>query len=195
MRNPNSAGWCVDVFQTPLAWIAMIGGDRTLKNMSMGLTKDEALGGLDKSLLAMARRHAWHPELVGRLQEHITGVCHDFLDVAIEPGPRSEFGLRVIQECRQIVPGKTLTYGELAAKAGSPGAARAVGNLMARNRIPLVVPCHRVVGSGGSLCGYSGCGGIETKRALLEIEAAWLDRQQGRQTLVPDGAGVAGWKA
>jgi methylated-DNA-[protein]-cysteine S-methyltransferase len=67
-----------------------------------------------------------------------------------------------------------LTYGELAAKAGYPGAARAVGNCMAANRIPLLIPCHRVVCAGGRLGSYSAPGGTVTKRRLLALEAGEL---------------------
>lgn len=84
------------------------------------------------------------------------------------------FHREVLERCAQIPAGQTLTYGELAARAGRPRAARAVGSAMARNRWPLIVPCHRVVGSDGRLTGYSGSGGIETKRRLLGLEAGEL---------------------
>ncbi len=80
------------------------------------------------------------------------------------------FQRRVWQELRAIPRGTTVTYADLAARAGRPGAARAVGAAVARNPISIVVPCHRVVGSDGSLTGYAG--GVERKRALLEIEGA-----------------------
>ncbi len=67
-----------------------------------------------------------------------------------------------------IRPGRTQTYGEVAAAVGRPGAARAVGTAMARNPFPPVIPCHRVVGSDGTLRGYGG--GLEQKRRLLEME-------------------------
>jgi len=72
--------------------------------------------------------------------------------------------------CHAIPVGETRTYGQLAKLAGSPHAARAVGGAMARNRWPLIVPCHRVVGSSGKLTGYSGEGGLKTKHWLLEHE-------------------------
>lgn len=84
----------------------------------------------------------------------------------------SAFHRRVLRACYRIPAGSVLTYGELASKVGSPKAARAVGAAMAANRWPLLIPCHRVVGSGGKLTGYSGIGGLETKRRLLEMEAA-----------------------
>ena len=82
----------------------------------------------------------------------------------------SEFYSRVLRRCHQIPSGKTMTYGELAQAVSSPKAARAVGAAMAANRWPLLIPCHRVVGSAGRLTGYSGRGGLETKRKLLAME-------------------------
>lgn len=82
----------------------------------------------------------------------------------------SEFHREVLKLCHAIPTGETLTYGQLAKLAGSPHAARAVGGAMARNRWPLVIPCHRVVGSSGKLTGYSGEGGTKTKHWLLEHE-------------------------
>ncbi len=80
------------------------------------------------------------------------------------------FQRRVWEELRTIPRGSTVTYGELAARIGMPGAARAVGSAVARNPVSIVVPCHRVVGADGSLTGYAG--GVERKRALLEMEGA-----------------------
>jgi len=82
----------------------------------------------------------------------------------------SEFHREVLKLCHAIPVGETLTYGQLAKLAGSPHAARAVGGAMARNRWPLIIPCHRVVGSSGKLTGYSGEGGLKTKHRLLEHE-------------------------
>ena len=79
------------------------------------------------------------------------------------------FTRRIYEVVRRIPPGKTLSYGEVAEAAGRPGAARAVGAAMAKNRICLFVPCHRVVGSSG-LGGWSGTGGPAQKQALLDLE-------------------------
>ncbi|MCA9157082.1 MAG: methylated-DNA--[protein]-cysteine S-methyltransferase [Planctomycetales bacterium] len=94
----------------------------------------------------------------------------DWLDWSNVPS----FHRKVLEQCAQIPAGQTLTYSELASRAGSRGAARAVGSAMARNRWPLIIPCHRVVGADGRLTGYSGTGGIETKRRLLGLEAGEL---------------------
>jgi methylated-DNA-[protein]-cysteine S-methyltransferase len=74
--------------------------------------------------------------------------------------------------------GRVRTYGELAAAAGSAGAARAVGSVMAKNRHPIIVPCHRVVGSAGSLGGFSARDGINMKRRMLELEGAPITKPQ-----------------
>ena len=79
------------------------------------------------------------------------------------------FRKRVMEELRKVPAGKTVTYGRLAAIAGRPGAARAVGNVMATNPVPLLVPCHRVVATDG-LGGFGG--GLGLKRALLKLESA-----------------------
>ncbi len=91
------------------------------------------------------------------------------ISVAFRAG--TPFQRRVWGELRTIPRGETVTYGELAARIGMPGAARAVGSAVARNPVSVIVPCHRVVGADGSLTGYAG--GVERKRALLAIEGAF----------------------
>jgi methylated-DNA-[protein]-cysteine S-methyltransferase len=80
------------------------------------------------------------------------------------------FYRKVWLACSQIPKGTTLSYGELAAKVGSPKAARAVGQAMAKNPFAPVIPCHRVIGSNGKMVGYSGIGGIKKKIAMLKKE-------------------------
>jgi methylated-DNA-[protein]-cysteine S-methyltransferase len=92
--------------------------------------------------------------------------------VALDLTHLSAFQNRVVRNCRRISRGRVRSYGELAAAAGSPGAARAVGSVMARNRFPIIVPCHRVVASGGSLGGFSARDGVSMKRRMLEMENA-----------------------
>jgi methylated-DNA-[protein]-cysteine S-methyltransferase len=96
----------------------------------------------------------------------------DFSDVELDLEYQTPLGRRVIAACRAIPHGEVRTYGELAAECGAPGAARAVGSVMAKNRHPLVVPCHRVVGAGGGLGGYSAPEGLRMKRRLLAMEGA-----------------------
>jgi methylated-DNA-[protein]-cysteine S-methyltransferase len=112
----------------------------------------------------------WEPELRRQLERFALGERVDFRKCPLELSPMTTFQKRIIEQTRRIPYGKTLSYSELAAKAGSPGAARAVGNVMRSNRIPLIIPCHRVVSACG-LGGYSAPQGLDLKRKLLELES------------------------
>ncbi len=103
-----------------------------------------------------------------QLDEYFEGRRHTF-DVALDLRV-TDFNRRVLDELARVPYGEVTTYGALAARAERPRAARAVGSVMNRNPIPIVLPCHRVVGSTGSLVGYAG--GLERKRRLLELEGA-----------------------
>jgi methylated-DNA-[protein]-cysteine S-methyltransferase len=102
----------------------------------------------------------------------LRGEPIDLLDVVLDLDGVPEFHRRVYELTRQILPGETRTYGELATALGEPGAARAVGQALGRNPFPIVVPCHRVLAAGGKYGGFSAPGGVTTKLRLLEIEGA-----------------------
>ena len=106
-----------------------------------------------------------------QLDEYFAGKRREF-DLDVDLGPAREFGRAVLEQLAQVPYGELTTYGRLAARAGKPRAARAVGTVMNRNPVPIVLPCHRVVGSTGSLVGYAG--GLDRKRTLLELEGALL---------------------
>lgn len=111
--------------------------------------------------------------LLERLRDHLASGKDDFRDVEVDLRALGEFQRNVLTLLRERVPpGRVVTYGELARLAGKPDASRAVGAAMARNPVPLVVPCHRVIGAGRNVTSYSGEGGWATKRALLRIERA-----------------------
>ncbi|TWT34448.1 methylated-DNA--[protein]-cysteine S-methyltransferase [Blastopirellula retiformator] len=113
---------------------------------------------------------AQQQKIVALLQQYAAGEPVDLTEIEIDLSGYPPFATRVYQQCRKIRPGTTLSYGELAAKAGSPNAARAVGSAMAKNRITLVIPCHRVVAAGGKLGGYSAPEGLPLKKRLLKLE-------------------------
>jgi methylated-DNA-[protein]-cysteine S-methyltransferase len=96
----------------------------------------------------------------------------DLLGVVLDERSLDEFQRRVYEATREVGPGQTATYGEIARAIGAPGAARAVGAALGSNPFPLIVPCHRVLAADGSLHGFSAPGGITTKRRLREIEGA-----------------------
>jgi methylated-DNA-[protein]-cysteine S-methyltransferase len=104
------------------------------------------------------------------LDEYFDGSRREFdppLDVRVAP-----FHADVLAELARVPYGRTDTYGSLAAKVGRPRAARAVGTVMNRNPIPIVLPCHRILGANGSLTGYAG--GLDVKLRLLQLEGAML---------------------
>jgi methylated-DNA-[protein]-cysteine S-methyltransferase len=109
-------------------------------------------------------------EVRRELDEYFEGARRSFdlpLDLRVAP-----FFADVLRELALVPYGQTATYGALAARVGRPKAARAVGTFMNRNPIPIVLPCHRIVGANGSLTGYAG--GLDVKRRLLQLEGAML---------------------
>jgi O-6-methylguanine DNA methyltransferase len=113
-------------------------------------------------------------DVLERLTRYAHGEPVDLRDIPVALDHLSAFQQRVVRRCRAIPAGERRTYGQLAAAAGSAGAARAVGQVMATNRVPLIVPCHRVVAAGGGLGGFSAPQGLAMKRRLLALEAATL---------------------
>lgn len=95
------------------------------------------------------------------------------------------FQQKVYLSVAGIPYGEVRSYAEIAVEAGSPGASRGVGSAMARNRIPIIIPCHRVVGWDGRLTGFSGPGGVEMKKELLLMEGLFVDPRQGRVCIRP----------
>ena len=175
-RSPSDAGSrrpdALVVFPSSLGWMGIVGSGRTLKGLTFGhRSATAALAAVRLGLARNARPRTWNEPLVRRLQEYASGARDDFRDIEADPGPLTDFRQRVLACCRRVPYGETLTYGELAAQVGSAGAARAVGNCMASNPIPLVIPCHRVIASDGGIGGYSAVGGARMKRRLLALEA------------------------
>jgi methylated-DNA-[protein]-cysteine S-methyltransferase len=109
-----------------------------------------------------------HPMLT-TLSDYLDGKCKQF-DMPIDWRGMTDFQVKVRQAVMAIPAGETSTYGQIAVDIGKPGAARAVGRVNATNPIPLVIPCHRIVGADGSMTGYGGVGGVETKQWLLALE-------------------------
>lgn len=125
------------------------------------------------------------PELdhvVVALRAYGAGRRVDFASVKLDLGGVSAFYRRIYGEARGIRWGETATYGDLARAVGEPGAARAVGQAMGRNPVPIIIPCHRVLASGGRIGGFSAFGGAVTKQRLLALEGVDLD---GRGPLLP----------
>ncbi len=129
-------------------------------------------GALEEHLRRQGLAVAWSPADLVHVEEQLRAYFRRELQrFALTLRPRgTPFQRRVWDELLGIPYGETISYRELAGRVGSPKAVRAVGRANATNPIAIVVPCHRVIGADGSLTGYGG--GIERKRALLELEGA-----------------------
>lgn len=114
--------------------------------------------------------------LVALVRRYFDGEPVDLRDVAVDLGPQPAFHARVRALVRGLAWGETTTYGAVAAALGAgPEAAREVGQAMARNPVPLFVPCHRVLAAGGRVGGFSAPGGSAAKRRMLALEGVVVD--------------------
>jgi methylated-DNA-[protein]-cysteine S-methyltransferase len=110
--------------------------------------------------------------VIERIRRHLGGEVQDFRGVAVDLRDVTPFFRQVYEAAREIPPGQTRTYGEIAKAVGQPNAAEEVGRAMARNPAPILIPCHRVAAAGGKPGGFSAHGGRATKSKLLALEGA-----------------------
>ncbi len=132
----------------------------------------EAEGGAIVSLEMTKAKPSGRPQgsdIIRSLEAYFETGTERFTGLKLKLDGMTPFQRKVLETISRIPPGETMTYGEVAKAAGRPGAARAVGNVMARNPIPLILPCHRVVAASG-LGGFTG--GLEIKRKLLQLEGS-----------------------
>ncbi len=177
--------WVATAFETELGWMAALGRGAVLRQLTIAhASPSRALAALDHDQIAaedgVLHIGRWNPKLIARVQAFAEGAMDDFLDVEIDPLDRGEFALRVIDCCRRIPWGQTVSYGELAQRAKAPRAARAVGTVMASNCVSLIVPCHRVIKSDGRVGGYGSPAGIDLKKRLLALEAQAARPKRGK---------------
>lgn len=165
-------------FQTPIGWCAMVGRGDLLQALTFGhRSADAAVNWLDVTIVRDSKQtNRWNRTLAERITFVLDGEPDNLRDVAVDLSHLTPFAIRVVKACRRVSWGDTATYKQLAEAAGSSGAARAVGHVMSSNRTPLVVPCHRVVASGGHLGGFSAPQGLAMKRRLLDQESAIVCR-------------------
>jgi methylated-DNA-[protein]-cysteine S-methyltransferase len=152
----NARAW--DVYESPLGPLTLQASARGLT----GLSFPGRAGRLDEA----TRDPAALAGAVAQLEEYFAGARRAFeLALDLDGSPLRR---RVWRELRAIPYGETVSYGELARRAGRPDIVRGVAGAVAATPVPIVVPCHRVIGADGSLTGYGG--GLHRKRALLELE-------------------------
>ena len=114
-------------------------------------------------------------EVIEKIRLHLEGKTQDFRGIAVDLEHVTPFFRQIYEATREIPPGQTRTYGEIAKAVGQPAAAQEVGQAMAKNPVPIIVPCHRVSAAGGKLGGFSAPGGPATKAKLLSLEGATVN--------------------
>ena len=117
--------------------------------------------------------------MIDRIQASLDGNEDDLRDLDLDMDGVPAFHQRVYAFARTIKPGLTLSYGEVAAALGEPGASRAVGQALGHNPFAPVVPCHRILAAGNRSGGFSAGGGVATKLKMLEREGAWFGTERG----------------
>ena len=162
-----------DVFETEWGWIGALASPKGLRRTTLPQRGPEEcialLGGEADNALCDPEPFE---ELKADLERYFSGRSGVSLGLKLDMEDAPPFFRAAWEACRTIPPGETRTYGWLASRAGSPLAVRAAGQAMARNRLPLAVPCHRVIGSDGQLCGFgSEARQLGLKQSLLDLEA------------------------
>lgn len=163
------------IFRTALGWVGILGSPGGLKGLVLPQTSPEQAWALlarpdpkwQRESLNEGRA-SYFGDLPDRLKSYLSGKKTSFPD-RLDLSWASPFQRSVWDVCQSIPYGETRSYAWVAGKLGLPRAARAVGQALARNPVPIIVPCHRVIGSDGELVGFGG--GTDLKRLLLRIES------------------------
>jgi len=169
-----SAGDGLHVFDTAIGPVGLAWSRRGIDRLQLPETDREATLARLAALAPGRTPSRPVPQAVRavarRLAAHLAGRPDDLLDVQLDLGDSGPFARRVYGLLRRVPPGGTVTYAQLARRAGRPDAARAVGRAMATNPLPILIPCHRVLKTGGGLGGFSGHGGSRLKARILFAE-------------------------
>jgi methylated-DNA-[protein]-cysteine S-methyltransferase len=161
-----------DLVDTPIGTLLVATTDRGFCRISYDAEPEREVDLLAEAFGVRVLRAAPPIDPARRqLHEYFEGKRRRF-DLPVDVALLADFNRRVLRELARVPYGKVVTYGELATRAARPRAARAVGTVMNRNPLPIVLPCHRVIGANGKLVGYGG--GLERKEALLRLEGAIL---------------------
>jgi methylated-DNA-[protein]-cysteine S-methyltransferase len=162
-----------DFAETPVGTLLVAATDHGLCRISYDPEPERETEQLARTFGARVLRSAKPVDPVRRqLDEYFSGQRRRF-ELEVDLSAAAPFSRTVLERLAKIPHGEVTTYGALARAAGHPRAARAVGTVMNRNPVPIVLPCHRVIGADGRLVGYGG--GLDRKRVLLTLEGALLD--------------------
>ena len=163
-----------DIFETESGWVGIVASERGVCHVTLPQpSPDQCVAELGADLDAADSSPERLAALRRKVQRYFTGERVDFDDVPLDVDDAGPFLKAAWQATRSIPWGETRSYQWIATQAGRPRAPRAAGQAMARNRVPIIVPCHRVIASDGTLGGYgSGASGLPLKRRLLAMEGA-----------------------
>ena len=161
-----------DVVDSPVGPLLVAASSRGLLRVSFDPDPEHELEQLSRLAGPRVLRSPRAVDNVRRELDEYFEQRRSAFDLELDLRGVTPFSIRVLGELALVPYGRTATYGELATRAGKPGAARAVGTIMNRNPVPIVLPCHRIVGATGALVGYGG--GLERKELLLRLEGAML---------------------
>lgn len=166
-----------DIFETPFGWMGVLASPTGLRRTTLPQTSpDRCVQLLGPEADTATNTPERFEGLAGRLRRYFEGGYVTFADEPLDVSDASPFQLASWRACQSIPLGETRPYKWLAARAGSPNAPRAAGQCMARNRLPIIVPCHRVVASDGTLGGFGrDASQLGLKRRLLAMEAKAAD--------------------
>lgn len=163
------SGLKLHIQQFSAGWVGLVGSNRGLRRASLKPTPQEVMEDLGAEAEDAEEDPGFFADIVARLTRYNQGDLAALDDIELDLDGAPPFFRAAWDACRTIPPGETRSYRWLAAEAGNPQAVRAAGQAMARNRFPLIIPCHRVIASDGGLGGYGG-GGLGVKARLLQME-------------------------
>ncbi|NCO24012.1 MAG: hypothetical protein COZ07_05180 [Candidatus Infernicultor aquiphilus] len=163
-----------NIFLTAWGWAGLVAGQEGLRILVLPEErKEDVLVKIKKELKynnLIEEKGGWE-DLIKDIKEYFTGKKVDFSNWQLDLNEYTDFQKSILQIVKKIPYGKIQTYKKVAEAANYPKAYRAVGNTMAHNPIPLIIPCHRVIGSNGKLVGFSASGGIVLKQKMLDLES------------------------
>ena len=165
------------VFETKLGFAAIAWGDGGITRFNLPGPKDGATKRLGGATPADPPPHI--ATVVDQAARYFDGERIDFTPIALDLSSVDPLRRSIYDALRKVSFGETVTYGELARRTGvnAPQAAQDVGVAMARNPVPLIIPCHRVLAAGGKLGGFSAPGRTETKEKMLALEGVFIGNQ------------------
>ena len=168
-NNLKSATFYYHMEECPVGWLALLGSSRGLRRVSLQPEPQEALDGLGDGLELAEENAGAFADALAAFNDYFAGDVDALARIHLDLANAPPFYGAAWAACRSIPAGETRSYQWLADAAGNARASRAAGQAMAKNRLPLIIPCHRVIGSDGDLHGY-GAGGLGIKARLLEFE-------------------------